>query len=178
MGEISFRVDEIVLRLKAQHGKPVSVIIVPGNHDCFIPGEPARKKLTDAVRAGDLATTQEIILGAQNPFWQLCPHSKSEGFNNKLVFLESLVVAGKKVAVIGFNSSWMSDKHEVQGQIEFSPTWLTCVQDWVAQNNPHLVITVTHHPLYWQGEQVHRELWQALEKSLRFLEITWFPPRR
>jgi hypothetical protein len=161
--------EAIAAQLKSQHDKPTFVVKVPGNHDCYIPDETARTKLTDAVREGNFQVTKELIMTAQRTFWELCPLPKSQSFNNKLVFLDAFSIAEKTIAIVGFNSSWMSNKHEQQGQIEFDPTWFSYVENWVYQNNPDLVITVTHHPLYWQGEQVHRELWSALEKLTDFL---------
>ena len=161
--------DTLVSRLREQHGSTPFIIKVPGNHDCYIPDESARINLTDSVRKGDFATAKELILAAQNPFWESCPYPATHSFNNKLVFLDVFHLGTKRVAIIGVNSSWMSDKHEAKGKIEFDPAWLKPVEDWVYQNNPDVVITVTHHPLHWEGEQVHRELWSCLERTTDLL---------
>jgi len=161
-------INEVCSKLHAQSGHPSVVVTVPGNHDCFIPDEKERQILTKAVRSGD-STARERILEAQKCFWQVCPHCKTYDFNNRLAFLETIVCNGRKVAILGLNSSWMSDKHESQGQIEFDPAWLKTFETWVYQNNPDLVITVTHHPLYWQGERVHQQLWDGLERMTDLL---------
>jgi predicted phosphodiesterase len=144
-------------------GADPKLIVIPGNHDCNIPSEEIRIGQTDNVRTGKMAD-KEALLTAQTAFWHTFPISDIPTCNSNMAFISQFEVGGETVALIGVNSSWMSDLHERQGGIQFQPQWFDPITAWIYQNEPDVVIASIHHPIHWQKEDVQKPLWHKLAK--------------
>jgi 3',5'-cyclic AMP phosphodiesterase CpdA len=129
-------------------GTEPTLIAVPGNHDCSIPSEEQRSEQTNNIRAGK-TTEREVLLQAQVAFWEAFAAPALPSCNSKMAFLRRLDVNGETIALVGVNSSWMSDLHEQQGDLLFQPEWFDAFSAWIHQNEPGLVIAAIHHPIHW-----------------------------
>ena len=129
-------------------------VFVPGNHDCEL-GQPNTIRqaiIRNTIRGdGDLADIdQEIVskcLGVQKEYFKFTslfvdnartevPHLYTD---------RSFTVTDKTVVFRCFNTAWMSELEEKQGQL-FFPMHLV---DNSGHSEADLVVTLLHHPFQW-----------------------------
>jgi predicted phosphodiesterase len=154
---------EVQLSVAEITGTEPKLITIPGNHDCSIPSEEERTELTNNIRSGK-TTEKEALLLAQAAFWNAFPAPTLPICNSKMAFLTQLEVNGETIALIGINSSWMSDLHDQQGALLFQPEWFDPIAAWAYQNEPDLVVSAIHHPIHWQKEGLQKPLWHKLAR--------------
>ena len=129
-------------------------VFIPGNHDCNFddPNTIRQVIIRDTIRgASDITKIDnEIVrkcLEVQNQYFRFI----SLFSKNPLTILSKLytdhrfTVADKMVVFRSFNTAWMSDLEEKQGQL-FFPMHL---MDNAHSLDGDLVITLLHHPFRW-----------------------------
>lgn len=141
-------------------------VFVPGNHDCYLGENVVRDTLVDAINQDPQKADSEDIA-------KLCTEVQSkyfafmENFNadklkltNNLYYQYLFLVGEKQILFSCYNTAWMSQRHEKQGNLFFSTKKLKEID-----TNFDLVFSVFHHPYKWLQADNARAFQKYVEKT-------------
>lgn len=147
-------IQEIAKHIKSQKRLPVHVILAPGNHDCDFTGDQeSRLAVIDNIpkKAGSIpASYIRAATKPQKEFFALKRKLENKDIlaaDHALWWTYTFSVDEARVSIDVLNASWMSTKHEQQGNLlfpfeQFKDVNGTC----------DLRIGVLHHPLNWYSQ--------------------------
>ncbi|NRF67140.1 DUF4238 domain-containing protein [Aquincola sp. S2] len=145
---------EVVRAIRTEKRLPVHVILAPGNHDCDFTGEQdARLAVIDNIpkKSGNIPITYvRTATKVQREFFALKRKLENKdilSFDNQLWWTYTFNVDELKVSIDVLNASWMSTKHEQQGNLLFPYEQFKDIDA-----NCDLRIGVLHHPLNWYSQ--------------------------
>ena len=127
----------------------VSVIIVPGNHDCNFSNDSQIRKISienaNYRTLGNDNSVIETALSVQKEFWSF--YSKLNKLpENKIYYQIHDEIEGVKICFHCFNTAWMSQVNEKPGSLFFPVKKIETALD---DNLYDINISVYHHPLNW-----------------------------
>lgn len=137
--------DSIGRYLAEQRGATVHYSFVPGNHDCDF---DASISYRDALLSGVSSSKVDMAYYGQvsNVQSNYRDFAATYGLEESgLVCKSELVIDGNKVAILQFNTAWMSVLQESPGRI-IMPSELFCR---IEPSEYKAVFSVLHHPINW-----------------------------
>jgi hypothetical protein len=168
-------IDELKSALEAgfDHKVAAHVVVIPGNHDCNFAGHsPARAKFIEAIsRDNGLADTPEMMqacLGVQSNFFYFAQSVNRELWRNnpydvearqRLFYEYRLEAGGFEVLYHCYNTAWLSQLGEKQGQLMFP---LSLMPD--SKPSANILVTLFHHPYGWLESNNARAFRKNVEK--------------
>ena len=160
--------DEIISLIRKEKDISISVIMVPGNHDCdfSIPNSVRDAVLDTIIRDGEEAIDGERIskcIQVQKDFESFRKKNEpSNPYNDDPLWVEYVVeVDGKSILFDCLNVSWCSKIYEEQGKLVFP------VNRYQNLSVPEhdLRIIILHHPLNWYKESTYKSFRELVRKS-------------
>ncbi|WP_081933563.1 metallophosphoesterase [Massilia sp. 9096] len=159
--------DEIKREISSETGRPVYVILVPGNHDCALkPVDEIREiVIQQMVQKPELAEKTQIIsqcVAVQKEFFAF---REAIGFPSPL-FDEpqwseyELDVLGEKIRVSAVNAAWMSRLPETPGNLLF-PVRL---YEGQLSAPSDLRLVMLHQPYHWHQQRSYHEMKTLLRR--------------
>ncbi|WP_339221920.1 metallophosphoesterase [Paenibacillus sp. FSL W7-1332] len=145
----------------------LSILIIPGNHDCFLPELPVRSILIKNIQSGMSSITKDEISILTDPQKEFFEYLKCYEETSALIFDELLLktysfeLNGKKIVFNCFNSSWISERKETPGTLYFPVERYT---EHLSKVEGDLIISAIHHPNNWYIPENGRALRSVLEK--------------
>ena len=148
----------------------VSLIVVPGNHDCdfTVSGETrevlVRSILLDNSKASAFDIVQNCI-EVQTPFFGFLdviePFERTPAVDDRdvrLCYEYTLTFDKECIKFVCINTAWLSQRHETQGQLFFPSEAVPRRKD-----GPDLVVTAFHHPYNWMESNAARSFRDNIE---------------
>lgn len=137
--------DSIANYLKEQRNATIHYAFVPGNHDCdFGVSNPIRDALLSGVASAQV--NEEYygqVTNVQKNYWDFAATYGLE--DSGLVSKNELTVDGNKIAILQFNTAWMSVLHENPGRVIMPGTLFYDIDP----AEYRAVFSVLHHPANW-----------------------------
>lgn len=162
-------IEKIKASISSQCQVPVTVLIAPGNHDCNFDGDQEARNVIAATASKkgpsvppsyvELATAVQDEYGAFKK--RISPAARR---GDKLWETYEIEVAGKVIAFDALNASWVSTRHEQQGNLYY-PYENYEVEAHV-DPAPDLRVAILHHPFSWYSQtnvQKFRSFMHGLE---------------
>lgn len=137
--------DKVGTYLAEQRGATVHYSFVPGNHDCDF---DASISYRDALLSGVSSSKvdEEYYKQVSNVQSNYKDFAATYGLEaSGLVCKSELTVDGNKIAILQFNTAWMSVLHETPGRI-IMPSELFCS---IEPSEYKAVFSILHHPINW-----------------------------
>ena len=104
-------------------------------------------------------------LGVQDSFFKFAAPYLTSTTGDRLHYRVTLDVgSGDRVRFECFNTAWLSQKHEEQGQIRMAPQVACRLQNPVLSTVNDFVIALLHHPFGWFDSTNRRRVQAELEK--------------
>lgn len=164
--------SEIINLVKEEKNLPVSVIMVPGNHDCdFSGGGSVRNAVLEVIRKdGEAAIDEERIatcVQVQESFEQFRKkHEPNPPHRSDSLWTQYLVdVDGTKIMFDCLNVSWCSQLHETQGQLVFP----VGKYQHLSVPDHTLRVVILHHPLNWYSQATYHDFRSLVRKAGNFV---------
>lgn len=137
--------DSIGNYLREQRNATIHYSFVPGNHDCDF---DASNSIRDALLSGVSSTKVNMeyygqVSNVQSNYRDFAATYGLE--ETDLVYKSELSVDGNRIAILQFNTAWMSVLDETPGRI-IMPSDLLCDID---PSEYKAVFSVLHHPINW-----------------------------
>jgi hypothetical protein len=150
------------------NGAEVHIVVIPGNHDCdFEAADGVRKKLLDNVEVhSDQAPDEgviEVCTRVQENYrgyMELLDESGHLKPYNRLYHEYRFAIGGRNILFRCYNTAWMSQLHEKQGQLVYP-------LDKAAEKHDGFDLTVSllHHPYNWLQSENARALRKHVEEA-------------
>lgn len=142
--------------LSSETGIAVSVVAIPGNHDCdFSSSQDIRSRMIGRIRVGDVDSATRMASFAatvQAAFFDLLGPMAAGG-SETVCWTRRFETKKGEVAFVCCNSAWMCLKGDsCQGRLMLASSWIP--RDIKAD----LVIGTMHHPFNWLESNNAREL--------------------
>ena len=144
--------DNIANYLREQRNATVHYAFVPGNHDCdFDATSSIRDTLLSGVASANVDKEYySQIASVQSNYWDFAETYGLE--ESGLVCKSELSVDGNKIAILQFNTAWMSVLHENPGRIIMPANWFINIDP----SEYKAVFSILHHPANWLNPD-HKE---------------------
>lgn len=131
------------------------ILFVPGNHDCdFEHQQQARQLIIESIRTHlhrvtrDDNSIADSCLKVQQAFFdfvrQMDPMAEFKATSDRLCYTRKIILEDKLIKFECYNTAWLSQRDEKQGQLFFPESLLT--QD---EERFDLVVSLFHHPYNW-----------------------------
>jgi hypothetical protein len=149
-------------------GLPVSLVLIPGNHDCnFRKVAVTREILINSSPTIDQLKSDGSIVeqctSVQSDFFDFLSQMTNEprlvGYD-QLTWERRFTMSGKTILIRLFNTAWVSQKKEVQGQLFFPHELFP-----YSKLQEDLVLAAFHHPYNWLKADNARSFRRYLEGS-------------
>jgi hypothetical protein len=162
--------EPLVLQLADRLKLPVRVVIVPGNHDCYLPEEDSvRQAVIATIRKGESADVdarmidccveaQQNFVGFRDTF----PNAKPDLTRGPLYWEYRVAVKSASLLVRCYNTAWQSTRKEQQGALHFPANTL---RDATSAAPADYCVSVFHHPYNWMPAQTFRAFRAHIEES-------------
>ena len=151
---------------------PVHVVAVPGNHDCDFTkvGELRDILVKSILNDSSKSKSHDLVAhctAVQDPFFDfleavetLPKESSHQDYATQLCYEYNLLVGDSRVKFLCYNTAWLSQLQESQGQLFFPA-------DAVTSNHEEfdLVIASFHHPYNWIESNAARRFRERVESS-------------
>ena len=149
---------------------PVTLVIVPGNHDCdFTASGTVRDIIIESILDDtSIAEKPDIVQPCtvvQEPFFDFLDAVESfpriptsEEYDVRLSYKYDLADEEESVIFLCYNTAWLSQLHENQGRL-FFPSDAARLD----QNDSALVVASFHHPYNWLESNVARAFRDNIE---------------
>lgn len=160
-------IEEIRIDIFSIKKIEISILIIPGNHDCYLPDLPVRNILIKNIQSGQSNISDDEIIILTEPQAKYFEYLKYYEETSALLFDDLLLKAysfdlfGKKIIFNCLNSSWISERKETPGTLYYP------IEKYTEQLSKHkgdLIISAIHHPNNWYNPENGRTLRNALEK--------------
>lgn len=162
-------IEKIRSKILSQQDVPISVLVAPGNHDCNFDGDQEARNIIalSASKKGpsvppsfvDIATSvQDEYVAFKN---KIAPIPKR---GDKLWEIYEIEVDGKLIVFDALNASWVSTRHEQQGNLYFP--YENYELESHTEPSPDLRVAILHHPFSWYSQtnvQKFRSFMHGLE---------------
>nr|QOU99537.1 hypothetical protein [Pseudomonas syringae pv. actinidiae] len=155
---------EIKSEIERETERAVSIIVIPGNHDCsLIPINPIRNLVIENLVRGEQLKPEyvELCSSAQQNYFEFEANISTEKPISESVLWKEyeIAIAGKLVRVSALNAAWMSRIPEVQGQLIFP------IAEYMEllEAPSTLRLGLIHHPLNWYCQGSYHPLRNALK---------------
>jgi hypothetical protein len=168
--------DGLLQALRSEIGIPIlGPVIVPGNHDCnFSKESDVRPLLSKALRQ----EVQELEPGGEKVRQMVSVHEDFFAFersysnclregSSRLYYSYQFQFDNRLILVHCFNTAWVSQLVEKQGEILFPPKVIPLMID----QRPLLSISVFHHPYPW-FDPTNRRAFQRLVERVSDIVLT------
>lgn len=162
-------IEKIKASISSQCQVPVTVLIAPGNHDCNFDGDQEARNVIAATASKkgpsvppsyvELATAVQDEYGAFKK--RISPAARR---GDKLWETYEIEVAGKVIAFDALNASWVSTRHEQQGNLYYP--YENYEVEARVDPAPDLRVAILHHPFSWYSQtnvQKFRSFMHGLE---------------
>ncbi len=169
--------EDLKARLEAKlaahdrgHRVPVSVVAIPGNHDCdFSSPDSIRPLAVKAVLAdpseAQTADIVEACLKVQAPFFEALRAFGTGGvgtpaseYDSRLLYQYRIPVGDKTVRVVCLNTAWLSQHREEQGKL-----YLPADAVPTDRVSGEITVVMLHHPYNWMDADTYRPLRRRIE---------------
>jgi predicted MPP superfamily phosphohydrolase len=142
----------------------VSIVSVPGNHDCCFDNEKkTRKSILNDCKT-DIVDEEDYFIDAmavQSNFWDFTNEITDLKERNKVSYkYEFRPHLDFKVSFHCYNTSWLTEINEKQGSL------IVPENKFIENENGEYVISVFHHPLDWLSANTKRNNKQRFEEHL------------
>ncbi len=160
--------NSLIDRLSKESSTPITVAMVPGNHDCkLIPKDSVRETIIDTIRSDPKKVYDdqlvELCTKAQSDFFEFRKKYDSDNirFDDKLWTDYEIVQDNKKIIISAINVAWMSSLDEKQGTLIFP------IDKYTKQleNDADLRIALLHHPINWYCQHTYHDFRKTIQKS-------------
>lgn len=144
-------------------------IFAPGNHDCLlIPPDDIRNLVVDGLNSGKVKNVSTKIVSqcvaAQDNYFNFIATvtgaSIAQSPYARMMYEQPFTVGGKTVLFRTFNTAWMSQVKETQGQLLYPTETLT-----LAPSSDALVVSMFHHPYNWLEASNARSFRRIVEQT-------------
>jgi len=160
-------------KIEAYSKKKVTVIVIPGNHDCdFSLDNKARQNQLNIIqRLGDSAIDDSVITQCVEvqkeyfPFRDSIQEDLKPIYEHPLLSAYSFDFKGKRIIFHCYNTAYMSEIHEQNGKMFYSTTLLP---DSVFNVKADLIFGLFHHPFHWLNPTNRREFSTHIHKTTDF----------
>lgn len=129
----------------------VETIIVPGNHDCYLPKDKEdtlRKLIITQIHSGQEIVLDDGIIStctkALANFYKFSEIILGKQYPREVGFREEFSLSDGKIVFQCYNTAWMSSRKEIQASLIFPTDSMFEVLDG---NSLH--VTIFHHPYNW-----------------------------
>jgi predicted phosphodiesterase len=152
------------------------VSFIPGNHDNDLSVQKynvigARAVLTSSGLADELVgdvIERNQILTRQGAFWEFVskfvPGDSWRTTPDGLGYIATKTLSPLKLSIIGINSAWLCQSGQKdQGNVVVGERQIIEATRAIEEEQPHFVIAMIHHPLFWLCSFEHK----AVEDKLR-----------
>lgn len=146
---------------------PYHWLLVPGNHDCNFRIDSETRRLVlksvgdESISLSDISVIKTCT-DIQTEFFTFAKmHGLWQGVGKRSLLDTQVITTNEyKIAVYLINSSWLSQKHEIQGQLFFPNSLI----EELKTNEAHdLSIAIMHHPYNWFESNNARALRRQLD---------------
>lgn len=148
-------------------------IFVPGNHDCnFQKDNSVRELVVNGILTADIvkntlspdASIINTCVSVQDEFFDFLsrisePRQRPEGVR-RLCSEGEFTVGDKRIKVNCYNTAWLSQEHEKQGQLYFPVEWIA-----LDAQKYDLVLSAFHHTYNWLESNNGRAFRQHIEST-------------
>ena len=165
LDELSRMLEENLSSLQDKDKVKTNIIIIPGNHDCYLQEKDAvRKILANGIlkdkNAANNGTVIDQCLKAQETFFEYRDTYLENGLINKgkIYYEYKFSDNDENIIFKCINTAWMSQREEQQGEIVYPVSKI--------QNNrgdETLTITLFHHPYPWLEAENGRQFRKKIE---------------
>ena len=130
--------------LRTEKNSNVSIVMVPGNHDCnFGNTNSVRDVLINSINPSIDADYFKTVNSTQENYAQFA--SKYGLQLNSVIETQEISVSGEKILFIKTNTAWMSVLHETPGRIIIPES----MYPEIDHDDYKLIIALYHHPENW-----------------------------
>jgi predicted phosphodiesterase len=141
----------------------VDYIITPGNHDCNFSINGIRDRVLKTIKVEKDIDNEliKVCTATQREFDDFVKLFNTKYIPQRIQNIYEYEVEGKKIIFQAFNSSWMSKKDEIQGNIIIPINQLNeiNIEDY------DLVVSLFHHPLNWIESNNKRKFKDLIERT-------------
>jgi predicted MPP superfamily phosphohydrolase len=142
----------------------VSIVSVPGNHDCCFDNEKkTRKSILNDCKT-DIVDEEDYFIDAmavQSNFWDFTNEITDLKERNKVSYkYEFRPHLDFKVSFHCYNTSWLTEINEKQGSLTVPEN------KFIENENGEYIISVFHHPIDWLSASTKRNNKQRFEEHL------------
>jgi DNA repair exonuclease SbcCD nuclease subunit len=157
---VKILLSQIKESLSEKTEKTVTLITVPGNHDCAFQQDDIRDLVLGQLKSPVAIKPQYVkqCLSVQGNFFSFYGEIRGREISNQLQWIEEEIFEEKKIAIHCFNSAWMSQMHEIPGSLCFPISDIKPV-------TADLVISVFHHPYAWFSTETAPLFRQLIEST-------------
>lgn len=151
-------------------GLDVVEVFIPGNHDCYLPGNSRARHALVTTALADPALLNDdedsIVrdcLAAQDNFFQFVASRANQpvgGTAQRLRYVYEIILGRERIKIQCYNTAWLSQRNETAAQL-LASTWIS-QGDLVGGD---LVITLAHHPYNWLEPINAREFRRQVEQT-------------
>lgn len=154
----------------------VRCILVPGNHDCDLTNDQDKLDVRNALLeqlAEDVTKIStengrvKTCLSVQNNFFSFLSTIEPElsyPESPKLFYTINVPVDGQVIKFNCYNTAWLSQINEKQGQLVF-PVNILAAGEQSSAGASHLVVSLFHHPYNWLEPSNSLDFRQQIERT-------------
>lgn len=162
-------IEKIKASIASQCQVPVTVLVAPGNHDCNFDGDQEARNVIAAAAAKKGPSVPpsyvELATAVQDEYAAFKKRiSPAARRGDKLWETYEIDVAGKVIAFDALNASWLSTRHEQQGNLYYP--YENYEVEARVNAAPDLRVAILHHPFSWFSQtnvQKFRSFMHGLE---------------
>lgn len=166
--------EEFLGKLKACLIKTVELpeihfVLAPGNHDCdFSAPNQVREILISTIAKGTVGSVSADLamqtIAVQENYWEFARRITGKTVENapneKLCQITDLNIGGKTISFNSYNTAWMSQRSEIQGNLHFPAEFIPG-----EDTTSNLVVSIFHHPYNWLESSNAREFRTHIERN-------------
>ncbi|SEB94009.1 metallophosphoesterase [Paenibacillus sp. GP183] len=163
--------EEIKSNIKRVKNLPISVITIPGNHDCYFDeqAQTVRTVILNSIKSNNTDVIDPSIIEQlcvpQKHYFEFAHKHELENqpvITDQLFKSFSFQLENYHVIFNCFNSSWISERKEVPSTLFFP---IENYESVLKKNKGDLVISMMHHPLNWYPPVNSRKIKEVLEET-------------
>lgn len=172
LSELAARLREELSARERGSSVPVTILAIPGNHDCDFTGVGGvRNMVIDGVLANPQqaadASVVDLCTEVQRPFFEALGAYGANGlgsptseYDRYLAYQYDVLVGDRTVQFLCFNTAWLSLRHEAQGRL-YLPAGVVPTPP----QNADFVVAMFHHPYNWMEANAARAFRKRIEAT-------------
>jgi len=150
----------------ALNGLKPTFVFVPGNHDCdFSEDQTIRDLIIDGIAREPTKIENETVVNqcvaVQANYFRFEAEFAGSLYGktrNALHYSMALESGGRRILFNVYNTAWISQRHEVQGQLRFPVSAMSSID-----SPADVVVSLFHHPYNWLESNNARHFRQHIE---------------